>query len=842
MGRYLSCLFAVVLLGCPESSDLSISVNPEALEFGVVPLGGDSTLTVTVRNGGEDATLTLATIVGSTAFTLQARDWPIDLAGGGELTLQVTFAPQEIGAAEAQLQIVPDLPPSAGGSSDPALVTTVALIGEGVTIPPGEDADGDGFISEADGGDDCDDGDPGIHPDADEVCNELDDNCDGEVDEGVDLLEFLPDVDGDGYGASEGAVLACEAPAGTVELEGDCDDADPLVNPAAIEVCDGVDNDCDGGVDEDLATSDWYPDGDADGFGELDATAIASCLQPPDTADDASDCDDGDDTIYPDAPEACDDADSDCDGSLVDGFDDFDGDLDPDCNDLDDDNDASLDPDDCDDLDAAIYPGAPEIEDDGVDQDCNGFDTVSCFADADDDGWGSGDVLSEDGDCDDLGETDSDGDCDDADGDVNPDAVEIHDGIDNDCDGGIDTGLHVGTGADGPLAVTGATDLSTTGLAPTWPVVAITDQTITADEPVVGLSPGDEVLIANLHGSDAEHAAVGTWEFASVASVLDADIELAGPLAQIFGEIDNTDLTDQAVLILRVPQFTDVTVAAGGLLTTSAWDGAVGGILAFRANGTVLVEDGGTIAVDSLGYWGGDTGPTFNCDSYQGESYAGVGEGPGNSGGCASYNEAWGYWVNNWGGGGAHITGGGGAYGPGATAGDSWTGGGATPPYAGIEYGDAELTGLYFGSGGGGVWNGQDGDPGEDPGPGGDGAGILLIGAAAMQADGAGALTAQGGSTVAWAWGNWTYGAGGGAGGAIFVVADDLTLAADAVDASGGFGQDDYTRDGGDGGVGRIRIDFGTLNGFPFASPDADAALADGALPDAGFSAAVPPP
>ena len=305
---------------------------------------------------------------------------------------------------------------------------------------------------------------------------------------------------------------------------------------------------------------------------------------------------------------------------------------------------------------------------------------------------------------------------------------------------------------------------------------------------------------------------------------------------------DVARLTDQAVLILRVPQFTDVTVAAGGLLTTSAWDGAVGGILAFRANGTVLVEDGGTIAVDSLGYWGGDTGPTFNCDSYQGESYAGVGEGPGNSGGCASYNEAWGYWVNNWGGGGAHITGGGGAYGPGATAGDSWTGGGATPPYAGIEYGDAELTGLYFGSGGGGVWNGQDGDPGEDPGPGGDGAGILLIGAAAMQADGAGALTAQGGSTVAWAWGNWTYGAGGGAGGAIFVVADDLTLAADAVDASGGFGQDDYTRDGGDGGVGRIRIDFGTLNGFPFASPDADAALADGALPDAGFSAAVPPP
>lgn len=97
---------------------------------------------------------------------------------------------------------------------------------------------------------------------------------------------------------------------------------------------------------------------------------------------------------------------------------------------------------DCDDLNASIYPGVPEIPDDGVDQDCNGFDAITCFADVDQDGYGTDvvtTVIAPDGTCDTPhGESYNMNDCDDANAAVNPGATEVCNGMDDDCDGTSD--------------------------------------------------------------------------------------------------------------------------------------------------------------------------------------------------------------------------------------------------------------------------------------------------------------------------------------------------------------------------------------------------------------------
>ena len=145
---------------------------------------------------------------------------------------------------------------------------------EGTWYP---DADEDGFGA-ADGavegcdpgagwleeGGDCDDGDAAIHPGAEEHCDEVDEDCDGAVDEDpVDPATWYTDADGDGWGAA--AVQACTAPEGHVEVGGDCDDGDAAVSPDAAETWyDGVDQDCAGDDDFDADGDGWTVDGDCD--------------------------------------------------------------------------------------------------------------------------------------------------------------------------------------------------------------------------------------------------------------------------------------------------------------------------------------------------------------------------------------------------------------------------------------------------------------------------------------------------------------------------------------------------------------------------------------------------
>ena len=318
------------------------------------------------------------------------------------------------------------------------------------------DQDGDGFGDcGGSAAEDCDDTDASVYPGASEVCDEVDNDCDGEVDEEVQAT-FYADADSDGYGDEAEAVEACEAPAGYRPEGGDCDDGDFTVYPGAAERCDGLDNDCDGEVDEEVQDT-WYADTDGDGFGDVDSP-IDSCDPPEGYTDDATDCDDASAGSYPGAEEVCDGADNDCDGEAdeeavdaptwySDGDGDGYGDPDSATESCEQPSGTVADPGasgsfDCDDTSAAANPGEDEVCDE-VDNDCDGdvdeeaTDAATWYVDVDGDGYGSDAFTTEDCEQPTGFEATAD-DCNDGDADINPDATELCDGVDNDCDGDTD--------------------------------------------------------------------------------------------------------------------------------------------------------------------------------------------------------------------------------------------------------------------------------------------------------------------------------------------------------------------------------------------------------------------
>ena len=406
----------------------------------------------------------------------------------------------------------------------------------------------DGFVEDAT---DCDDTSSDVHPEATEVCNELDDDCDeliDDADDGVDSSTqsiWYGDGDADGFGDANTQDRACAAPDGFVADDTDCDDEAAGVNPDAEEVCNEIDDDCDGEVDGVSATdvSTWYIDTDSDGFGSDSAIEI-SCAQPTGYVADSTDCDDLNDAKFPGNTEVCDGFDNDCNDD-VDGDDavdrstwyaDTDGDTfgdesvatvacdapdgtvltGGDCNDAD----ASLNPTtewfqdsdsdsygsasvtqvqcaqpdgyvrdatDCNDAADAAYPGGTEVCD-GLDNDCNGDTDGSdaqnqptWYADTDGDDYGDPSVkqqqcaspdgyVTDSSDCDDTDaeinpdtewyvDGDGDGygagdalvqcsvgdgyallsaDCDDSASSVYPTATQVCDDVDHDCDGNVD--------------------------------------------------------------------------------------------------------------------------------------------------------------------------------------------------------------------------------------------------------------------------------------------------------------------------------------------------------------------------------------------------------------------
>lgn len=186
-----------------------------------------------------------------------------------------------------------------------------------------------GFVSDSS---DCNDNNYDINPDATEICDGIDNDCDGETDENVTGTWYL-DADDDGWGDSPEATTTCDALSNYVAEDGDCDDNNDEVYPGATEVCDGRDNDCDDSIDEGLLTR-YYLDADDDGYG-LSDYYVDECERPGNYAEENGDCNDDDDKVYPGAHEYCDGRDNDCDGGT-----------DENCNDNDDDGDDSDDGDD----------------------------------------------------------------------------------------------------------------------------------------------------------------------------------------------------------------------------------------------------------------------------------------------------------------------------------------------------------------------------------------------------------------------------------------------------------------------------------------------------------------
>jgi hypothetical protein len=388
-----------------------------------------------------------------------------------------------------------------------------------------------------------------------------------------------------------------------------------------------------------------------------------------------------------------------------------------------------------------------------------------------------------------------------------------------DCVSGTCTGGVCQAPTSGALTVAAGSTTSFESLTNIGTVSAISGATVTTTN-AGGFHPGDQVLLINMQGTRADFASAGNYELLEVECVAGGTVTLGPAPAKAYGNGgSNASLAGQKVFLVRVPTYSSVTI--DGTLTAGAWNGTNAlGLVALRSTGAVTV--GGAVDVSARGYWSAST----SCNGVSGlpgESYLPVP--PQSVQSCVNWdtpNDQ----PNGGGGGGAlsncnfyacstqllGASGGGASYGTAGTAGAN-NGTLQIGGLPGLVYGQPALTQLFLGSGGGQGAGGTNG-PGDSV-QGGRGGGLVYISAPTLTVSGAVRADGQvGGNNLNCPLGSWGSGSsGGGSGGSIYLRAAAVSLG--TVTAHGGPGG---CQGGGTGGVGRIRIDYDTLDGAAFPS------------------------
>jgi hypothetical protein len=233
---------------------------------------------------------------------------------------------------------------------------------------------------------DCNDNDANVRPTATEICNTIDDNCNGQINEGITFTTYYLDADGDGFGNPNSSQSSCVTLTGYVTNNADCNDANSLIKPTAIEICNTVDDNCNGLINEGLVLLNYYIDSDLDGFGA--GTAQSSCISLGSTyVTNNTDCNNNNPNIRPNAIEVCNATDDNCNNSIDEGL-----------------------------------------------------TFVNYFIDTDSDGFGAGTAINE---CSNpgTGYVTNNTDCNNSNPNIRPNAVEICNAIDDNCNGLINEGL-----------------------------------------------------------------------------------------------------------------------------------------------------------------------------------------------------------------------------------------------------------------------------------------------------------------------------------------------------------------------------------------------------------------
>jgi hypothetical protein len=296
---------------------------------------------------------------------------------------------------------------------------------------------------------DCDDANALIHPYQIEICNSLDDNCNGSIDEYLFHTYYI-DTDDDGYGFYTGDSIACSIPEGYAMNAADCDDDDTYIHPSAIELCNFIDDDCDGIVDEGALIL-FYLDNDEDTYGTSGIFEIG-CILPDGYVLNNDDCNDLDPEIHPGVTEICNGIDENCDSETDEGLtitvykdhdsDDF-GDAGIQMQSCDVPLGYTTDNTDCNDSNGTIHPFSVELCN-SVDDDCDGASDEGIYTlyyiDNDDDGYGRDDFSILDCAAP-AGYALEHHDCNDYNPAIHPNATETANGHDDNCDGLIDEGF-----------------------------------------------------------------------------------------------------------------------------------------------------------------------------------------------------------------------------------------------------------------------------------------------------------------------------------------------------------------------------------------------------------------